>query len=240
MQPGVTAGERFRSWAEIRPIRPAAPAGSRPGRARGRQRGADAAQRLPHLRSQHGGGPARRLCRADQLAFHAGGGGLHPGRLRAPRCWWPTADLLAQIAPGIPAGVKVLAVPTPRGDRRGLQRAGREARAAPQAPRPGMPSWRARAQHPAAQGGARQHDLHIGHDRPAQGRAPPAIVARAAGQWPPGRWRATGAYGRSLDRRADERPDVSLRARGLRHGQRAARPQRSSCSRASRRRTCCG
>ncbi len=36
--------------------------------------------------------PARRLCRADQLAFHAGRGGLHPGRLRRQGRSWPTAD----------------------------------------------------------------------------------------------------------------------------------------------------
>jgi len=81
----------------------------------------------------------------------------------------------------------------------------------------------------AAQTVARQHDLHLGHDggAPKGVRRPVPQYARAAGR----------RYGRKVGRYwgivADpsivvliERPDVSLRARCLRHGQRSAGSQR--------------
>ena len=143
----------------------------------------------------------------------------------APRCWWRTADLLAQIAGGVPPGVKVLVVPTPDEIAAAYDVAADKRRAPRRRRDLGGLRGAQRAQRRAAQGVARQHDLHLGHDRPAQGRAPPAVVARAAGAGAPARsasyW---GLDGRSVDRRADERPDVSLRAGRLRHGQRAARP----------------
>ena len=66
----------------------------------------------------------------------------------------------------------------------------------------GIETWdafvaRSAAQHPAAQGGTRQHDLHLGHDRPAQGRAPPALVARAGR--PPWRSEAASYWGLKAD-----------------------------------------
>ena len=103
------------------------------------------------------------------------------------------SDLLAQIASGVPAGVKVLVVPTPE-EIAAAYGVPAEKRRAPRGRRDlGWLRGRSAAQHPAAQAGARQHDLHVGHDRPAQGRAAPALDARAAGSWPPARRPSTGA-----------------------------------------------
>ena len=103
------------------------------------------------------------------------------------------SDLLAQIASGVPAGVKVLVVPTPE-EIAAAYNVPAEKRRAPE----GIETWdgfvaQHRTEHPAAQSGARQHDLHLGHDRPAQGRAAPAVDARAAGSSPPARPPSTGA-----------------------------------------------
>ena len=163
------------------------------GRARGRQRGADAAQRLSDLRSQHGGEPARRLRRADQLAFHAGGGGLHPGRQwrqGAGGAHRPSGADRPRHSRRREGSGRADA----RGDRRRLQRAGGEAPGAGGRRDLGRLRGAQRAQHPAAQSGTRQHDLHIGHDRAAQGRAPPALVAREAGRLGARMWRATGDF----------------------------------------------
>ena len=104
------------------------------------------------------------------------------------------SDLLAQIASGMPGGVKVLVVPTPEEIAAAYNVPAGEARW----PRPGVETWDAfvargapNAEPPKA--GARQHDLHVGHDRPTQGRAAPAVHARTAGSWLPARRRSTGA-----------------------------------------------
>ena len=193
-------------------------------RRRGRQRGADGAQRLRDLRRQHGGGPARRLRRADQLALHGGGGGLHPGRL--PRqgagdpCRPAAAGRRRHAGRHDGAGRADAA-----GDRRCLWRAGGEARRAAGRRELGRLRRPQRAQHPAAEALARQHDLHLGHDRPAQGRQAAALDARAAGRRGGRDRQALGHRRRSLDRRADERADVPLGAGRLRPQQRADRAQ---------------
>ena len=152
------------------------------------------------------------------------------------------ADLLAQVAAGIPVGIEGAGRADAAGDRRRLWRAGGEARSAPRASRPGTPSLpRSAPNTAAAQGLARQHDLHLGHDRPAQGRAAPALDARAAGQGAP------AEIGKHWGLVAD--PSIVVMMNGpMYHSapaaygmqQRAARAARSCCSRASRPRTCCG
>ena len=86
--------------------------------------------------------------------------------------------------PACPAGVTVLVVPTPPeiGDAYGVP--ADEACRAAGAARAGTPSSRRSA--PTTQPPklvARQHDLHLGHDRPAQGRAarPPSTPEQQAG-----------------------------------------------------------
>ena len=231
MTAGVTAGERFRSWADIQA-----------NAARGA--GGFAALGLGEDDS------VALMLRNDFPTFEVNMAAGQLGIYAVPINWHFTpeeagyiladsgakvlvahSDLLAQIASGVPAQREGAGRADARGDRCRLQRAGREAAWRP----PGVETWDAfvapqRAQHRAAQGGARQHDLHLGHDRPAQGRAPPAVLARAAGAGRRRGRQVLGHQARSLDRRADERPDVSLGARRLRHGQRAARPQHGAAA----------
>ena len=233
MTAGVTAGERFRSWADIQ-ANAARAAGGFAGarRRRGRQRGADAAQRLrrPSRSTWRRASSAPMPCRSTGISRRRRRATSWP--TAAPRCWWPTATCWPRSRAACPADVKVLVVPTPDGDRRRLQRAGRRSGAAPAGRRDlGRLRRAQRAQHPAAQGGARQHDLHLGHDRPAQGRAAPARPRPSSRRWRRGEvGKYWGIKRRSLDRRDDERPDVPLRARRLRHGQRAARPQHGAAA----------
>ena len=196
---GVTSGERFRSWADIQANAP---------RARGRssRRWASCEDDSVALMLRNDFATFEVNMAAGQLGAYAvpinwhftaeeagyilgdcarqGAGG------RTPTCW-------RRSPPGIPAGVKVLAVPTPDRDRRRLQRAAREAPAAGRHRDLGRLRGAQRAQHRAAQGVARQHDLHIGHDRPAQGRAPPTLVARACR--PPRRRKSARYWGLSAD-----------------------------------------
>ena len=100
---------------------------------------------------------------------------------------WP------QIATGVPAGVKVLVVPTPE-EIAAAYGVPAEKRRAPA----GVETWDAFVARSAPnteppKAGARQHDLHLGHDRPAQGRAAPAVHARAAGAGRRRGRRSTGA-----------------------------------------------
>lgn len=150
------------------------------GSARRRQRSPDAAQRLRDVRGQHGGGPTRRLCRADQLALHTRGGGLHSRRLRGQGAGGAQRSAGADRV-GCAGRRQGAGRADTRRDRRRLQRPGGQA-PCPRRPRAlGRVRGTQRAQHRAAQGIARQHDLHLGHDRAAQGRAPPAGLAGIAG-----------------------------------------------------------
>ena len=224
MTAGVTAGERFRSWADIQA-----------NAARG-------AGGLAALGVREDDSVALML-RNDFATFEVNMAASQLGAYAVPINWHFTPEeagyILARLRrQGAGGAHRPFGADRPRhsrrregsgradarGDRRGLQRAGREAPGAGGHRDLGRLRGAQRTQHPAAQSGARQHDLHIGHDRPAQGRAPPAVVARNAGSHRAGSGALLGTFGRSIDRRADERPDVSFRARGLRHGQRAARP----------------
>ena len=72
MKAGTTSGDRFRSWPEILANAARAAGGLR---ALGVAEDDSVALMLRNdfatFEVQHCGGPARRLCRADQLAFHA-------------------------------------------------------------------------------------------------------------------------------------------------------------------------
>ena len=104
------------------------------------------------------------------------------------------SDLLAQIASGVPAGREGAGRADAATEIAAAYGVPAEKRAAPGGRRDlGRLRRAQRAQYPAAQAGARQHDLHLGHDRPAQGRAAPAVDARAAGNGRRRGRRSTGA-----------------------------------------------
>ena len=194
MTAGVTAGERFRSWADIQA-----------NAARGA--GGFAALGLGEDDS------VALMLRNDFATFEVNMAAGQLGVYAVPINWHFTpeeagyiladsgakvlvahSDLLAQIASGIPGEREGAGRADARGDRRRLQRAGREAACAA----PGIETWDAfvapqRAQYRAAEARARQHDLHLGHDRPAQGRAPPAVARPSSRHWLPARRRSTGA-----------------------------------------------
>ena len=132
------------------------------------------------------------------------------------------SDLLAQIAGGVPGNVKVLVVPTPEeiaaaynvppreaagpGGRRDLGRCSSRA------------TRRTRTPPKAARGSMIYTSGTTGRPKGVRRRRPRPSCRR----WPPARPPSTGASGqipRSWS--TDERPDVPLRARRLRHGQRA-------------------
>ena len=241
MTAGVTAGERFRSWAEIQ------------------ANAARAAGGLAALGVGEDDSVALML-RNDFATFEVNMAASQLGAYAVPINWHFTpeeanyilrdsgakvlvahTDLLAQIAAGIPAGVTVLAVPTPDGDRRCLRRAGRAARWCRRVPSPGTLSWPASAPRTEPPRPSRGSMIYTSGTtgRPKGVRRQPSTPEQqaAAAQEAAMFW---GLKRRSRDRRADERPDVPLGAGGLRHGERPARPATWCCSRASRPRTCCG
>ena len=143
MTAGVTSGERFRSWPEIQ-----ANAARAAGGFAALGVGEDDSVAL--------------MVRNDFATFEANMAAGQLGAYAVPINWHFTAeeagyiladcrakvlvihaDLLPQVAEGVPAGTKVLVVPTPAGDRRCLRRAGGEAPWRRRASRPGTPSWRA-------------------------------------------------------------------------------------------------
>src|SRR3990167_5546882 len=114
MQPGVTAGQRFRSWADIQANAAPGPGGPPPF-------------------CVGGGGGGGRVVRNDFATFEVNMAASQLGAYAVPINWHFTpeeadyilrdsaakvlvahSDLLAQIASGIPEGVKVLVVPTPQ------------------------------------------------------------------------------------------------------------------------------
>ena len=126
-----------------------------------------AAQRFRPLRSRHGGGAGRRLCGAGELAFHRRGGRLRDCRLRrqggrgscgfwgrSPRQFRPTS--LSLWCRRRRRSAPPMACPERR-----CRRAHRLERVGLRSPAVGA----------AAQAEPRQHDLHVGHHRTAQGRA---------------------------------------------------------------------
>ena len=170
---GVTSGERFRSWPEIQ---------------------ANAARAAGGLRALGVGedDSVALMLRNDFETFEVNMAAGQLGAYAVPINWHFTpeeagyiladcrakvlvihADLLAQIASGIPSGVKVLVVPTPPeiGDAYGAGRSDL-----------GRVRGGQHGQSRTAQAVARQHDLHLGHHRPAEGRAAPAFDAGTSGQ----------------------------------------------------------
>jgi len=156
MTPGVTAGERFRSWADIQ---------------------ANAAHGAGGLEALGVGedDSVALMVRNDFATFEVNMAVSQLGAYAVPINWHFTpeeagyilrdsgakvlvahTDLLAQIASGIPAGVKVMTVPTPERLRRPTTcppntawhgRVSGSGRISWQRPRPGRlhPSWRAAA-----------------------------------------------------------------------------------------------
>ena len=195
MTAGVTSGDRFRSWAEIQA-----------NAARARRRA------CAPWASREDDSVALML-RNDFATFEVNMAAGQLGAYAVPINWHFTpeeagyiladsgakvlvvhADLLAQIASGIPVELKVLVVPTPPeiGDAYSVPA---ERRSGAGGHRDlGRVRCRERGQSRAAQALARQHDLHLGHYRTAEGRAPPALDARTAGQRAPRRSASTGAW----------------------------------------------
>ena len=149
------------------------------------------------------------------------------------------SDLLAQIASGVPAGVKVLVVPTPE-EIAAAYGVPAEKRRAPAGHRD-LGRLRARSapntQPPKLARGSMIYTSGT-TGRPKGVRRRPSTPEQQAARRRRGR-QVLGHQARSVDRGDDERPDVSLGASRLWHGQRAARPAAWCCSRASRPRTCC-
>ena len=127
------------------------------------------------------------------------------------------ADLLAAVAGAVPAGVKVLAVETPPEIAAAY---GMRAGGVPHGRAPEWDAWLAASSpgrvRPLPQ--ACEHDLHVRHHRPAQGRAPPAAHRRPR-----------SAHGRLP--RARVRPE----ARRAHHDPGPALPLGAECVRAARR-----
>ena len=145
------------------------------------------------------------------------------------------SDLLAQIASGVPASVKVLVVPTPE-EIAAAYSVPAEKRRAPD----GVETWDAfvarsapNAQPPKMARGSMIYTSGT-TGRPKGVRRRPSSPEQQAARRRRGR-QVLGRQGRSLDRRADERPDVSLGAGRLRHGQRAARPAHGAAAALRRR-----
>ena len=203
------------------------------GRAPGRLRRAAAAQRFRLSGSLAGRRPARRLCGAHQLAFQGRRGRLRAGRLRRQGAGGPCR----------PAGRR-----RRRRSRRREGAGGRDAAgdrqlpmaAAPSGAPPGATAWDAwlAGQEPLAGRAAAadlEHDLHLRHHRPAQGRAPPAAHGRprsAHGRLPRARLRpqarrahhdpgpalplrAQRVCAARRPRRQPDRADAALRSGGL-------------------------
>jgi long-chain acyl-CoA synthetase len=133
-------------------------------------------------------------------------------------------DLLAQIAGGVPEGVKVFAVPTPDEIATGYG-VPVERRRVPA----GAESWEEfvaasapRTEPPRAARGSMIYTSGT-TGRPKGVRRQPSTPEQqvAGAQEAALFW---GAEARSVDRRADERPDVPLRPGRVRHGERAAWP----------------
>ena len=225
MTAGVTAGERFRSWAGIQANAARAASGF-------------AALGLAD-------DSIALMLRNDFPTFEVNMAAGQLGVYGVPINWHFTPEEAGYILAD--SGAKVLVARRPAGpdrerrtrqrqgagradaggDRRRLQRAAGEETCARGRRDLGFVARHApNAEPPKA---ARAMIYHLGHDRPAQGRAPTPGLARTAGAGRR-RGRSTGASRPIPDRRDDERADVSLRARGLRHGQRAAWPQHGAAA----------
>ena len=114
MTPGVTAGERFRSWADIQ----ANAARGAGGLAALGVREDDSVALM--LRNDFATFEVNMA--AGQLGAYAvpinwhftpEEAGYILARLRAPRCWWRTPTCWRRSPPAFPPDVKVLVVPTP-------------------------------------------------------------------------------------------------------------------------------
>ena len=181
----------------------------------------DAAQRFCVVRGLRRRRGAGQPGGADQLASEGRGGRLYPGRQRRRHAGLPRRPAAADH--GRPARpYQAVGGNDAAGNRRRVQH-----RALAGAGPRGHDGLGQLARHPRAVAGAadrqRADVLHLGHHRPAQGRAPQADAARTA--------RGLGARRRhrlwhQAERgpgHPDERPDVSFGAEFLRH---AGVPQR--------------
>ena len=141
------------------------------------------------------------------------------------------SDLLAQIASGVPGGVKVLVVPTPEEIAAAYNVPAEKRHGARRASRPGTLSSAAARPIPQPPKLARGSMIYTSgttgrpkgvRRRPSTPEQQALAAGEAAKYW--------GVKADPVDRRADERPDVSLRAGRLRHGQRTARPQHGAAA----------
>ena len=173
---GVTSGDRFRSWPDIQ------------------ANAARAADGFADLGIGEDESVALML-RNDFATFETNMAAGQLGAYAVPINWHSTAeeagyilqdcgakalvihaDLLPQVTAGVPAGTTVLTVPTPDENRRRLRRPGGEAHGGRVRDVGGF-RGAACAPHSATQALAWQHDLYLGHDRPAEGRQAPALDA---------------------------------------------------------------
>ena len=182
---GIVSGERRRTPCRGR--RPRRAHRRRTAQARrqaGRQRLHPDAQRHRLHRGRLCGDAARRLWRAGQLALQAGGDQLHPEGFRHLRADRPCRHAACTCAMRFPTGVTVLSVPTPPEILSQLQdrsRSSRRRRTSRSISSPGSRSSQPYDGPVVPQ--PHEHDLHLGHDRPSQGRA--AQCADAGAERPP-------------------------------------------------------
>ena len=141
-------------------------------------------------------------------------------------------------APAVPEGVPLLVVPTPPeiADAYGIPPSRAGFLPARCSGRNGSPASR---RCPRAPRRHLQHDLHLRHDGPSQGRAPPQSGAAAAQAMAAAREVFGIVPGRGDPHRHD-RPGLSLRAQRVRPSRRArGRPRHPSAAFRGRR-SCCG